>query len=62
MKSIALMLLLAVLLAAFLAGYVTRALTHSRDATADAEEFRKAEQALDELFTIDPKPRGMREL
>ncbi len=57
MKPIALMLLLVVLLAAFLAGYLTRALTHSHNAAADAEEFRKAEQALDKLFTIDPQPR-----
>lgn len=57
MKPIALMLLLVVLLASFLAGYLTRALTHSHDTTADAEEFRKAEQALDKLFTIDPQPR-----
>ncbi len=62
MKPIALMLLLVVLLAAFCAGYVVRALTHSHDATADAGEFRKAEQALDKLFTIDPKPRSKKEL
>lgn len=57
MKPIALMMLLAFLLASYIAGYVTRAVTHPRNAAADAAEFQRAEQALDSLFTIDPQPR-----